>query len=113
MKKIKILIQLLRIQKKDDIYLNERLKFRSKKPKCSSHIQTREYLPQNLTEDKSLTGFKEGQALIWINTSLMLLKQTEAWEERLTCRLRAQVSQRLATLQLSSRSHDHHLEGVN
>lgn len=113
MKKIKILIQLLRIQKKDDIYLNERLKFRSKKPKCSSHIQTREYLPQNLTEDKSLTGFKEGQALIWINTSLMLLKQTEAWEERLTCRLQAQVSQCRATLQLSSRSRDHHLDGVN
>lgn len=50
----------LRIQKKGDIYLNERLKFRSDKRKCSSHIQTREYLPRNLTEDKSLTGFKEG-----------------------------------------------------
>lgn len=60
MKKIKILIYSLKIQKKGDIYLNERLKFRSDKRKCSSHIQTREYLPQNLTEDKSLTGFKEG-----------------------------------------------------
>lgn len=50
----------LRIQKKGDIYLNERLKFRSDKRKCFSHIQTREYLPRNLTEDKSLMGFKEG-----------------------------------------------------
>lgn len=40
MTKIKILIYPLRIQKKDDIYLNERLKFRSDKGKCSSHIQT-------------------------------------------------------------------------
>lgn len=60
MKKITILIYPLRIQKKDDIYLNKRLKFRSDKKKSSSHIQTREYLPQNLTEDKSLTVFKEG-----------------------------------------------------
>lgn len=59
MTKIKILIYPLRRQKKDDIYLNERLKFRSDKRKCSSHIQTTGILAIKLNGGQKLNRIQK------------------------------------------------------